>query len=281
MPLIATRFLQRRSARPKRRPAPGSAHAVRGSLEARFNLRGKVAAVLGGGGHLCSVLAQAMHESGMEVVILDLAKGAATPSRAATRLPQLRCDALSKKDLMRCRDGIIKRYGRVDVLLNGAGINAPSPFFKISAQECERIIGVNLFGTLLSCQVFGEVMVRQRAGSVVNFTSVSMGPPLSKAFVYSAAKAGVANLTQNLAREWAPFNVRVNALRPGFFPTAWSMKHFIDEERNAKILSHTPMARFGKPEELAGAVLWLVSDAASFVTGSILTVDGGFTAMTI
>ena len=124
-------------------------------------------------------------------------------------------------------------------------------------------------------------MVKQKRGSIINFTSVSAGPPLSKAFVYSAAKAGVANLTQNLAREWAPYNVRVNALKPGFFPTEWSMKHFIDEKRKSRILAHTPMGQFGKPEELIGAALWLASDAASFVTGSIVTVDGGFTAMTI
>jgi NAD(P)-dependent dehydrogenase (short-subunit alcohol dehydrogenase family) len=91
----------------------------------------------------------------------------------------------------------------------------------------------------------------------------------------------VVNITQNLAREWAPFGVRVNALRPGFFPTEWSMRHFIDEERRLKILNHTPMARFGQPEELIGAVLWLASDAATFVTGAMIAVDGGFTAMTI
>jgi len=145
----------------------------------------------------------------------------------------------------------------------------------------DRILSVHFTAPLLSCQVFGEMMVRQRAGSIINFTSVSASPPLSKAFVYSAAKAAVANLTQNLAREWAPYKVRVNALKPGFFPTEWSMKHFIDRDRKRKILGHTPMARFGKPEELAGAVLWLASDEASFVTGSIVTVDGGFTAMTI
>jgi len=188
---------------------------------------------------------------------------------------------LSKKALMRCRDELLKRYGCIDVLLNGAGTNAPTPFFQISTEEFERIVGVNLFGTLLGCQVFGEVMVRRRAGSIINFASVSMGPPLSKAFVYSTAKAGVANLTQNLGREWAPFGVRVNALRPGFFPTPWSRKHFIDAKRKAMIFNHTPMGRFGKPKELIGAVLWLASDAASFVTGSIVTVDGGFTAMTI
>ncbi len=251
------------------------------SLESRFRLRGKVAAIVGGAGHLGSAIAQAMREAGMAVAVLDLA-GPAAASAAPSRDPaHLACDVLSKPSLARCRDALLKRHGRVDVLLNAAGVNAPTPFFEITAEECERIIGVNLLGTLYGCQVFGEAMVAQRGGSIINFTSVSMGPPLSKTFVYSTAKAGVANLTQNLAREWAPFNVRVNALRPGFFPTEWSMKHFIDAERRRKILEHTPMGRFGRPEELAGAVLWLASDAASFVTGSIVAVDGGFTAMTI
>jgi len=251
-------------------------------LDQRFHLKGKVAVVVGGTGYLCSVLAQAMRESGMSVVIADLTEAAAV-SRHGKRsaMPYIQCDVSSKPELMRCRREVVRRYGRIDVLLNGAGTNAPTPFLDILPAEYERIMGVNLLGTLLSCQVFGEIMVKQRSGSIINFTSVSMGPPLSKAFVYSCAKAGVANLTQNLAREWAPFGVRVNALRPGFFPTEWSMKHFIDAERKAKILAHTPMRRFGEPEELIGAVLWLASDAASFVTGSIITVDGGFTAMTI
>lgn len=244
------------------------------TIDERFNLRGKIAAVIGGAGYLCSTLTQAMSESGMTVVVLDIAESSQSPG-------YLKCDVTSKRDLLFCRDEILKRHGRVDVLLNGAGTNAPTPFFEISAEEIHRIMGVNLAGTLYACQVFGEVMLRQRSGSIINFASVSMGPPLSKAFVYSVTKASVANMTQNLAREWAPYNVRVNALRPGFFPTEWSMKHFIDEERKAKILGHTPMGRFGRPEELIGAVLWLASDAASFVTGSIVTVDGGFTAMTI
>ncbi len=252
------------------------------TIDRRFNLRGKVAAVIGGTGYLCSTLARAMHESGMRVVTLDVVEPRrSSSSRRATAIPYLTCDVLSKTELMRCRNEILKRYGRLDVLLNGTGTNAPTPFLQISTEEFERIIGVNLFGTLLGCQVFGEAMVRRRAGSIINFTSVSMGPPLSKAFVYSMAKAGVANLTQNLGREWAPFGVRVNALRPGFFPTQWSMKHFIDAKRKAQIFNHTPMGRSGKPEELIGAVLWLASDAASFGTRSIVTVDGGFTAMTI
>ncbi len=246
------------------------------------NLEGKIATVIGGGGYLCSVLSRALIGAGARVVLLDLPKQRkGLPKDLAASAGWLDCDVTSKRDLIRCRDRILRDHGSVEILLNGAGANAPTPFFKISSPEIQRILGVNLVGTLVSCQVFGEAMVRRRKGSIINFTSVSAGPPLSKAFVYSAAKAGVANLTQNLAREWAPYKVRVNALKPGFFPTEWSMKHFIDSKRKRSILGHTPMARFGKPEELVGAVLWLASDQASFVTGAIVTVDGGFTAMTI
>lgn len=250
------------------------------SFPVRFRLDGKVAVCIGGAGHLGLPLASALQEAGARVTVLDKAR---PPLKNA--LPDgvwyCRGDVTSKRDLIRCRRAILKRYGRVDILLNGAGVNAPTSFFEISAEEIQRIVGVNLIGTLYGCQVFGKVMVDQRAGCIINFTSVSAGPPLSKAFVYSTAKAGVANLTQGLAREWARFNIRVNALKPGFFPTQWSMRHFIDEERKARILQHTPMERFGRPQELIGAVLWLASDAASFVTGSVVTVDGGFTAMTI
>jgi len=245
------------------------------TLDARFNLAGKLAVVVGGSGHLCSTLARAMVECAMDVIVLDVAE----PVNGVGKY--LRCDVASKADLVRCRTEIMGSIGRIDVLLNGAGTNAPTPFLEISAEEIERIIGVNLVGTIYGCQVFGEVMVAQRSGSIINFASASAGAARSKAFIYSTAKAGVLNIARNLAREWAPFNVRVNALRPGFFPTEWSMQHFIDEERKAKILGHTPMGRFGRPEELIGAVLWLASDAATFTTGAVIAVDGGFTAMTI
>lgn len=246
------------------------------------DLSGRVAAVSGGAGHLCAVISQALDEAGVRVTVLDLAgEKKARQAGLPGSVGYLRCDVTRKEDWIRCRQKILKAHGRIDLLINGAGANAPTPFLKISRQEVDRVMGVNFLGTLLGCQVFGETMVRQRRGSIINFTSVSAGPPLSKAFVYSAAKSGVLNLTQNLAREWAPRNVRVNALKPGFFPTAWSMKNFIDDDRKTKILNHTPAGRFGKPEELVGAVLWLASDASSFVTGSVVTVDGGFTAMTL
>ena len=252
------------------------------NVDQKFRLGGKVAAVIGGSGYLCSVLARALLESDVRVAILDLpARKKHLPADLARTAEWLSCDVTSKKELARCRERILAKQGRVDILINGAGTNAPTPFLKITDSEIRRILGVNLIGTLYACQVFGEAMVRQRSGNIINFASVSSGPPLSKAFVYSAAKAGVANLTQNLGREWAPHGVRVNALRPGFFPTEWSMKLFMDAARKRKILGHTPMGRFGRPEELIGAVLWLCSEEASFVTGSVVTVDGGFTAMTI
>ena len=176
---------------------------------------------------------------------------------------------------------MIEEFDDVDVLINGAGINAPTPFFDISVEEWKSILDSHVTGTFLGCQIFGRHMVEKKGGSIINLSSASAGPPLSKAFAYSAAKAGIRNLTQNLAREWAPHNVRVNALRPGFFPTEWSKKNFLSPDRERAILGHTPMARYGRPDELSGAVLWLASEASGFVTGAEITVDGGFTAMTI
>ncbi len=250
------------------------------TIDQRFNLKGKVAVVIGGAGHLCSALARALAESGVNVHVLDVHEKPAA-DRADYPMTYHRVDATSKAAIQSCHDSIVAKDKRVDILINGAGINAPTPFLQIEAEETNRILESHLHATLYGCQVFGATMLAQKAGSIINFASASSGPPLSKAFMYSVAKAGILNLTQNLGREWAPSNVRVNALRPGFFPTEWNMKNFIDDDRKRKIFGHTPMGRFGKPEELVGATLWLASDAATFVTGSVVTVDGGFTAMTI
>jgi NAD(P)-dependent dehydrogenase (short-subunit alcohol dehydrogenase family) len=251
-----------------------------------FNLKGKVAALTGAAGYLVSEMTRALARAGIKVAALDADVQGAGQIAAQVRAEggdaiALEVDVRQKENFRSALAAILDRYGDLDFVLNGAGINAPTPFFDIPLEEWHNILEVQLTGTMLSCQVFGTHLVSRRKGSIINVSSASSGPPLSKAFTYSVAKAGVKNLTQNLAREWAPMNVRVNALRPGFFPTEWSMKNFITPDREAAILSHTPMRRYGQPKELVGAVLWLFSDAASFVTGAEIAVDGGFTAVTI
>ena len=251
-----------------------------------YNLEGKVAAITGAGGHLCGEMARGLAKAGVAVGVLDLrlekAKAVAQEiTQAGGRALPLELDVTKKEQFETALETIVKEFGRIDILINGAGINAPTPFFDITIEEWHTILDSHLAGTLFGCQVFGKKMVDQKSGSIMNISSASAGPPLSKAFTYSVAKAGVKNLTQNLAREWAPHGVRVNALRPGFFPTEWNRKNFITPEREKAILGHTPMGRYGEPHELVGAVLWLASDASSFVTGAEITVDGGFSCMTI
>jgi len=251
-----------------------------------FNLSGKVTVITGSAGFLCSEMALGFHRAGCNVVLLDFdiagtEKVAEIINDEGGKALCLGINVSQKQDFERCLIKIINEFGRVDILINGAGINAPTPFLEIEEDEWDNIMAVQLKGTMFGCQVFGEQMLKQGSGSIINISSASAGPPLSKAFTYSVAKAGIKNLTQNLAREWATEGVRVNALRPGFFPTEWSKEHFITKDREQAILGHTAMNRFGKPEELVGAVLWLSSDAASFVTGAEIAVDGGFSAMTI
>lgn len=255
-------------------------------LTEMFKLEGKVAAVIGAGGFLCSEMAKSLALAGVKVAVIDnnadnSKKVADTITSQGGTASAFTLDVTVKEDHENVLDKLLDQYNDLDILINGAGINAPTPFFDITLEEWDSIINVHMTGTFLGCQVFGKYMVEHQKGSIINMSSASAGPPLSKAFTYSVAKSGIRNLTQNLAREWAPYNVRVNALRPGFFPTEWSKKHFIDKERENAILGHTPMKRYGKPEELLGAVLWLSSEAASFVTGAEIAVDGGFTAMTI
>ena len=252
-----------------------------------FGLRGKCAVVIGGGGHLCSAMATAFAKSGCKVAILDL-----RPQKAKEIEDDLRrqgfsdvihgaLDVTARQDHERALEMIVERLGPIDILVNGAGTNSSTPFFDVDIEDWQAVMDSQITGTFLGCQVFGQHMVKKGSGSIINISSASAGPPLSKAFTYSVSKSGIRNLTQNLAREWATQGVRVNALRPGFFPTDWNKEHFITPEREQAILGHTPMARYGKPNELVGAVLWLASDAASFVTGAEITVDGGFSAMTI
>ena len=252
-----------------------------------FNLEGKVAVVTGAGGHLCSEMARAFAKAGCSVAVLDLRieKAKAIEDEIRTMgydsVISLEIDVAKKDDHIAALNAIIAKFGKIDILVNGAGINGATPFFEIDLKEWYAILDSQITGTFLGCQVFGEYMVKQGKGSIINVSSASAGPPLSKAFSYSVAKAGIKNLTQNLGREWGTKGVRVNAIRPGFLPTEWNRKNFITPEREAAILGHTPMARFGDPVELVGAILWLASDAASFVTGAEIEVDGGYSCMTI
>ena len=190
--------------------------------------------------------------------------------------------ATSKSGLTAALDTVLQRFGRVDTLVNAAGVNSATPFFDISEEEWHRILDIDLTSVFLACQVFGKAMVDAgRGGSIINISSASSGPPLSRVLTYGVAKAGVNQITQFLARELAPHNIRVNAILPGFFPAEQNRK-VLTPDRVASILAHTPMNRFGEANELIGATVYLASrKAASFVTGTILRVDGGFGAMTI
>jgi NAD(P)-dependent dehydrogenase (short-subunit alcohol dehydrogenase family) len=251
-----------------------------------FGIEGRAYVLTGAGGFLVGAMARSLSDAGAAVLCCDLSLETAQQtadeiSGKGGQASAVSLDVRDRADFGAALGACIERFGRLDGVINGAGINAPTPFLDIPLAEWNDILAVQLTGTMLSCQVFGGYMVEQRRGSIINISSASAGPPLSKAFTYSVAKAGVLNLTQNLAREWGTLGVRVNALRPGFFPTDWSMKNFITREREASIHGHTPMRRYGRPEELVGAVHWLMSDAASFVTGAEISVDGGFSAMTI
>jgi NAD(P)-dependent dehydrogenase (short-subunit alcohol dehydrogenase family) len=191
-------------------------------------------------------------------------------------------EATSKTDLERLLREVTAWTGGVDILLNCPGVNSAKPFFDIEEEEWDRIMDVNAKSVMFACQVFGKHMVeRGLGGSIINLSSVSSTTPLSRVFTYSVSKAAVNNMTQFLAREFAPARVRVNAILPGFFPAVQN-RTILSEERVASIMGHTPMQRFGDPAELQGAVVYLASDRASgYVTGSTLRVDGGFGAMTI
>lgn len=256
-------------------------------LKNLFNLEGKVAVVIGGGGHLCGEMAKGFARAGCSVAVVDLRPEKASAVADEIReegyenVISLQLDVAVKEQHIDTLKKVVEKFGQVDILVNGAGINGPTPFFELTIEEWTSILDSQITGTFLGCQVFGEYMVNRGTGSIINLSSASAGPPLSKAITYSVAKAGIKNLTQNLGREWGTKGVRVNALRPGFFPTEWNRKNFITPEREAAILGHTPMNRYGEPDELLGATLWLASDAASFVTGAEIAVDGGFSCMTI
>ena len=256
-------------------------------IDKLFNLNGKVAAVIGAGGHLCSEMVRSFARAGCKVVIIDLRIEKAQKvekeinEEGFNHTLSLALDVAQKEQHYQVLDAIVNHFGSLDIMVNGAGINGSTPYLDIKENEWNAIMDSQIKGTFLGCQVYGEYMLKKGKGNIINISSASAGPPLSKAFTYSAAKAAIKNLTQNLGREWGTKGVRVNAIRPGFFPTEWNLKNFIDEDRRKAILGHTAMQRFGTPDELTGAILWLASDASAFVTGAEIAVDGGYSCMTI
>ena len=256
-------------------------------LSSLFSLEGKVAVVIGGTGELCGAMAEGLAGAGAEAVIVGR-----NEEKAAARLAKIEslggrgwfhsAEATSKSDLEALLAAVLARSSRVDVVVNGAGINSATPFFDIAEDEFDRIVRVNLKGVFFGCQVFGKHLVEAgHGGSIINIGSMSGLIPLSRVFTYSATKSAVHNLSLNLAREWAPQGVRVNVLVPGFFPAEQNRK-ILQPERVAKVMAHTPMNRFGEARELVGATLLLASDTAgSFITGTELVVDGGFHAMAL
>ena len=255
-------------------------------LSTLFGLDNKVAVVIGGTGELCGSMAEGLANAGAETVLVGRNEEKATArldkiNTAGGRAYFEKVDVTSKTSIDDLLSAVLKKSGRVDILINGAGINSPTPILEVQEDEFDDILNTNLKAVLFASQVFGKYMIdRGQGGSMINIGSMSGLIPLSRVFTYSASKAAVHNLSKNMAREWADQNIRVNTIVPGFFP-AEQNKKVLTEERVASIMRHTPAKRFGKASELIGATLLLASEAGSFINGAEIVVDGGYASMTI
>lgn len=268
-------------------------------LNEMFSLCGKVAAITGAGGVLFGAVSRGLAELGVKIAALDLrlaeAKKTADEIKAAggEAIP-LEIDVLKPESVQKASDAVLAQFGRVDILINGAGGNSPKAitkqeegifFHDLSVEGIRFTFDLNIMGTVIPSMIFGKAMIQQGEGNIINTSSMSADTPLSRTVAYSAAKAGVSNFTKWLAAYMA-FNhsprIRVNEIRPGFFPTLQNADLInktpgvVTASRGTDILSKTPMKRFGKPEELLGAIVYLCSNAATFTTGSSIAIDGGF-----
>ena len=255
-------------------------------LEKLFGFDGQVVVVIGGTGVLCGEMAEGLAAAGAHAVLAGrseergLARVQAIEA-AGGKASFVAVDTMSKHSIQQLCDQVLAEHGRIDAVINGAGVNSATPYFEIKDEEFDKIIRSNLSGTHYACQVFGKAMIEAGGGAILNIGSASSFLPLSRVFTYSVSKGAILNLTKNLAREFATQNVRVNCLCPGFFPAEQNRK-ILSQDRITDIMRHTPMDRFGEPAELIGATLLLLSrTAGSFITGEAIYVDGGFTSMTI
>ena len=263
-----------------------------------YEFSDQVAVVTGGAGVLCSAFCRGLASLNAKIAVLDL-NGEAAESLAAEICANkgvsigIACDVLDRDSIESAAQKVQEAFGRVDILINGAGGNKPQAttnpeksFFDLPAEALRWVFDLNLMGSILPSQVFGKLMAQQKSGVILNISSMNAFRPLTRIAAYSAAKAGVSNFTQwlavHMAQEYSP-EIRVNAIAPGFFFGDQNRRLLINEDgsltqRGQSILAHTPMARFGNPDDLLGAVLWLISPAAAFVTGIVVPVDGGFSA---
>src|SRR4051812_18890262 len=271
---------------------------IAAGVRALFDLTGKTVVLTGGTGVLGSEMARAIASADANVVLLarkvDRAQALLQSLGGKGRHRALAADVVDRAAVEEAAHVVKKEYGRVDALVNGAGGNDPratstpeNRFFDIPVEAFQHVLTLNLVGTVIPTQAFGRMMADQKEGVIVNVSSVNASRPLTRIAAYSAAKAGVTNLTQwlaiHMAQEYSP-QIRANAIMPGFFLTEQNRFLLTDQKtgaltaRGQKIIDHTPMNRFGTPDDLSGALLWLLSPASKFVTGIVVPVDGGFTA---
>jgi len=268
-------------------------------MRVNFDLSGKVAVLTGGAGVLCSEISKQLGAVGVKVAVLDLyldkAREVADEIVSAGGIAiGVNADVLDKESIKAAKEEVLRAFGKVDILINGAGGNKKEAtvtdelkFFDLSVDAMRWVMDLNFLGTVLPTQVFGEIMAKQGTGNVINISSMSAFTPLTKVISYSAAKAAINNLTQWMAVYFNhnySRNIRVNAIAPGFLLTDQNRYLLVDSksgndtDRGKLIKEHTPMGRYGSPDELVGAVIWLASDAASFVNGAVIPIDGGFLA---
>src|SRR5450432_1474511 len=248
-----------------------------------LDLKSKVAVVIGGTSGIGLTLAKGLADAGADVVATgrraDLVKSAADEIRALGRKSLVvPCDITDRASIEALHASVEKEFGKVSILLNSAGMTRKTPTLDVSEDEWNRIMETNLTGTLLTCQIFGRKMIERKYGRIINIASVASGRGFFEVAAYAASKAGVVSLTQTLAMEWAQHGVCVNAIAPGVFRTDLNKALLDGTARGQEFITRTPMRRFGQLPELIGAAVFLASDSASFVTGHVLAVDGGFLA---
>ncbi len=281
------------------------------TLEKLFDINGKIAAVTGAGGALAGTIAESLGALGVKTAIIDINKENAEKKAAVIKdrggeAEAFVCDVLDEKSIQKSYDSIREQWGTPDFLINGAGGNdarasTTKEFFEkenfedtenlnlysIKTQDFSNVFGLNFIGTFLPTRVFTKGMIEKGSGAVINIASMCSITPLTKVVAYSAAKAAVANFTQWLAVHLSHVGIRVNAIAPGFFMTEQLRFLHVDQKtgeltpRAQKAVDHTPMGRYGEPEELVGTVVWLLSDGARFVTGTVVPIDGGYSSYSI